>query len=368
MPRTKIWGLAAIATSAAAGAALSWSNEGAGSSIGPSSGSMALAAAIDYPSQPLGALTENGNWLNSPDLSPEALRGKVVLVNFWTYSCINSLRPLPYIRDRAAKYKDSGLVVVGVHTPEFSFEKDIGKVRRAAANLDVSWPIKLDSDYATWKRFGNNGWPGFYFIDAQGVVRHHRLGEGDYANSERLLQKLLSEVKGSPVTGPLTGDLGSGIEAAPDWESLRSRETYLGYRRADGLAVPQKLQPDVSFDYKPAGPISTNEWDLVGMWTVGGEAARADAGAATIRYRFQARDLHLVLGARRDGKPVRFRVTVDGLAPQADHGADTDANGIGIVTSDRLYQLVRQSGAVKARTFEIEFLYPGARAYAFTFG
>lgn len=359
---------AAIAATAAIGAIAYCFGDVPGGPLSPTPSPISSAAAAEYPGQPLAALAGNGPWLNSPALTPQALRGKVVLVNFWTYSCINSLRPLPYIRDWATKYKDDGLVVVGVHTPEFAFEKEVGKVRRAVADLGVTWPVKLDSDYATWKRFGNDGWPGFYFVDAKGRVRHHRLGEGDYAASERLLQQLLAEAKGAPVDAKLTGDIGRGIEAAPDWDDLRSPETYVGYRQADRLAAPQHLKADASLAYIPPASLSANEWSLGGKWTVGDESARADAPSAKIRYRFQARDLHMVLGARADGKPARFRVTLDGLPPGGDHGVDIDANGVGSVTGDRLYQLVRQSAAPKARTFEIEFLDPGARAYVFTFG
>lgn len=266
------------------------------------------------------------------------------------------------------KYRDDGLVVIGVHTPEFAFEKDVGNVRRGLADLDVTWPVKLDSDYATWKHFGNDGWPGFYVIDAQGRVRYHSLGEGNYAVTERLLQQLLAETKGGPVTDALTGDVGKGTEGSPDWSELRSPETYIGYRQAARLAASQRVKPDASFDYQPSPALGANEWSFGGRWTVAGEFARADAHSARIRYRFQARDLHLVLGARPDGKPARFHVTLDGLPPGADHGVDVDINGFGSVTGDRLYQLVRQSNGVRARTFEIEFLDPGAHAYSFTFG
>lgn len=339
-----------------------------GGPIQAKSGPIQSAAATKYPEQPLAILADGGQWLNTSALAPQALRGKVILVNFWTYSCINSLRPLPYIRDWAAKYKDDGLVVIGVHTPEFEFEKDAGKVRLAVSDLGVIWPVKLDSEYTTWKRFGNSGWPGFYFIDAKGQVRHHRLGEDDYAASERLLQALLAEAKGKPVDKSLTGAIGKKIEAAPDWASLRSPETYIGYRRAERLASPQRLKGDASATYTPSASLQTNQWSLGGRWTVGAEFARADATSAKIGYRFQARDLHMVIGARANGKPARFRVTLDGLPPGINHGIDVNPNGIGSVTSDRLYQLVRQSGAVKLRSFEIEFLDPGARAYVFTFG
>jgi thiol-disulfide isomerase/thioredoxin len=365
MPRKgRRLGFASIAALAAIGAVAACFGDLPGGPL--ANHTVLVAGAAETVSRPLAALATDGPWLG--DGAPKALRGKVVLVNFWTYSCINSLRPLPYLRDWAEKYKDDGLVVVGVHTPEFAFEKDVGNVRRAAAGLGVNWPVKLDSDYATWKKFGNDGWPGFYFIDANGRVRHHRLGEGDYAASERLLQELLAEANGKPVNAALTGDIGKGIEASPDWAGLGSPETYVGYRQAARLAAPQRLKSDTSAQYDAPASIGPNQWNLAGRWTVGGESARADAASARIRYRFQARDLHLVLGARADGKPARFRVTLDGLPPAGDHGVDVDANGMGSVTSDRLYQLVRQSAGARARTFEIEFLDPGVRAYAFTFG
>lgn len=358
------FGFASIAALAALGAVVACFGDIPGGPL--AARPIPVADAAETSVRPLAALDADGPWLG--DDAPKALRGKVILVNFWTYSCINSLRPLPYLRDWAQKYEDDGLVVVGVHTPEFAFEKDVGNVRRAVAELGVSWPVKLDSDYATWQKFGNDGWPGFYFIDAKGRVRSHRLGEGDYAASERLLQELLAEANGRPIHAPLTGDIGKGIEASPDWAELRSGETYVGYRQAQNLAAPQRFKSDSSAQYDAPASIGPNQWNLAGRWTVGGEYARADAASARIRYRFQARDLHLVLGARADGKPARFRVTLDGQPPAGDHGVDVDANGMGVVTSDRLYQLVRQSAGVKARTFEIEFLDPGVRAYAFTFG
>ncbi|NIJ64208.1 thiol-disulfide isomerase/thioredoxin [Sphingomonas leidyi] len=332
----------------------------------PSSVQPANAAALSV--SPINALIAGDQWLGGRAPVPQSLRGKVILVNFWTYSCINSLRPLPYLRDWARKYKDDGLVVIGVHTPEFGFEKDVAKVRRAVAELGISYPVKLDSAYATWTRFGNDGWPGFYIIDARRRIRDHHIGEGGYEASERLIQQLLSERNGAPVKAGLTGDLGTGIEASPDWASLGSPETYIGYRQAHRLAAPQRIEADGSKHYEPSAAIASNEWNFIGNWTVGAESARTDAPSAGIRYRFRARDLHMVLGARADGKPVRFRVTLDGRPPAADHGVDVDAEGFGRVTEDRLYQLVRQSASVRDATFEIRFLDAGARAYTFTFG
>ena len=290
-----------------------------------------------------------------------------MLVNFWTYSCINSIRPLPWLRAWAEKYRDRGLVVVGVHTPEFGFEKDPANVHQALKQLGVDWPVTLDSDYRVWRDFDNQAWPAFYLIDAEGRVRHRQLGEHDYAATEREIEALLSEADGKPVSGRVADVHGTGIEAAPDWTDQASPETYVGYAKAGAFASPGGAARDRAKAYAPASDLARNDWDLAGNWTIGEEFASSNAPDAALRYRFHARDLHLVLG-RGHGAPVRFRVTIDGAAPGADHGVDTDANGWGEIREDRLYQLVRQSGAVRDRTVEIRFLAPGARAYAFTFG
>jgi thiol-disulfide isomerase/thioredoxin len=318
-------------------------------------------------SGPLSSLLGARQWLNGKPLRAEDLRGKVVLVNFWTYSCINSLRPLPYLRAWADKYGKNGLVVIGVHTPEFGFEKDLGNVRKAIMAQGIGYPVTLDSDFAVWRSFGNRGWPGFYFIGADGRVRHAALGEGDYAASEQLIQKLLAEA-GAPANGPIAEVPGQAIQAAADWASLRSPETYLGHAQAQNFASPGGARADVASQYRAPAEPALNHWGLAGSWTIGGEFATLDSRTGSIRYRFHARDLHLVLGAPANGRPARFRVTVDGAAPGADHGSDVDAEGMGIVREDRLYQLIRQARPVADRTFEIEFLDPGVRAYVFTFG
>jgi cytochrome c biogenesis protein CcdA/thiol-disulfide isomerase/thioredoxin len=306
-------------------------------------------------------------WLNSPPLSTEALKGKVVLVDFWTYSCINCLRAIPYVRAWAEKYKDQGLVVIGVHAPEFAFEKNIDNVKKAAADLKLSYPIAIDNDYAIWRAFDNEYWPAHYFIDAQGRIRHHHFGEGDYDGSERVIQQLLAEAGRSASAADLIKVDASGAEAAADMKDVQSPETYIGYNRAENFASPGGATPDTRHGYAAPTP-RLNEWGLAGDWTVGPERASLDEKDGAIVYRFHARDLHLVLGPDKDGKPVRFRVTIDGAPPGDSHGADVGADGEGVVNGERLYQLIRQNGPVTDHTFEIQFLDLGVQAYAFTFG
>jgi cytochrome c biogenesis protein CcdA/thiol-disulfide isomerase/thioredoxin len=307
-------------------------------------------------------------WLNSKPLTAEDLKEKVVLVDFWTYSCINCLRSIPYIRAWAEKYRDHGLVVIGVHAPEFAFEKNADNVKKAVATLNIAYPVAIDNDYRIWRAFDNQYWPAHYFIDAQGMIRHHEFGEGDYDESERVIQKLLAEAGDSNVPTGMVAVNGSGAEAAPSQTDHQSPETYLGYDRLDHFVSPGGVAQDASHVYA-AGSSGRNDWSLVGNWTVGNEQALLNDKDGSIIYRFHARDLHLVLGPAADGKPVRFVVTVDGKAPGAAHGVDVDSEGQGVVTAQRLYQLVRTSGAVVVdHTFEIRFLDPGVQAYAFTFG
>jgi thiol-disulfide isomerase/thioredoxin len=306
-------------------------------------------------------------WLNSPPLTPEALKGKVVVVDFWTYSCINCLRSIPYVRAWAEKYKDQGLVVIGVHTPEFAFEKNIDNVKKAVADLKIGFPVAIDNDYTIWRAFKNQYWPADYFIDVQGRIRDHSFGEGDYAASEHVIQQLLTKAGEANVSGGLVTVNASGAEAASDADNVRSPETYIGYARAEKFVSPGGVVRGGAHFYA-AGKPQINEWSLSGDWTVGEERAVLNKKDGGIVYRFHARDLHLVLGSARKGNPVRFRVTIDGAPPGNSHGADVDADGQGIVTRQRLYQLVRQNGAITDHTFEIRFLDPGAEAYAFTFG
>ena len=319
-------------------------------------------------SEPERALLASRQWLNTPPVRAEDLRGKVVLVSFWTYSCINSLRALPYVRTWAAKYKDRGLVVIGVHTPEFDFEKDVDNVRRADAALGVGYPVALDSDYAIWNALGNEAWPALYFVDAGGRVRGRALGEGNYDQSERLIQRLLSEARGAPVTDPIAPVVGVGPQGPPDLADLQSEETYVGYAKANGFVSPEGVGENAPRSYTDSPALQLGQWNLAGRWTVGGEFATLDSAPGAIRFRFHARDLNLVLAPSSPGKPVRYRITIDGVAPGANHGWDATADGGGSVLAPRMYQLVRQQGPVTDRTFAIQFLDPGARAYVFTFG
>jgi cytochrome c biogenesis protein CcdA/thiol-disulfide isomerase/thioredoxin len=312
---------------------------------------------------PLAGATE---WINSKPLTPEGLKGKVVLIDFWTYSCINCLRAIPYVRAWAQKYKDQGLVVIGVHAPEFAFEKNIKNVRSAVADLKIDYPVAVDNDYAIWRAFNNQYWPAHYFIDAVGRIRHHHFGEGEYDESERTIQRLLAEA-GKTVSADLVAVNASGAEAAPDMSNVGSPETYVGYDKAENFISPGGAVEDSRHVYATATP-RLNEWALAGDWTIAKEDAALNEPGGSIVYRFHARDLHLVLGPAPDGKPVRFRVTIDGAAPSDSHGADVDADGQGVVTGQRLYQLIRQNGKIADHTFEIRFLDPGVQAYAFTFG
>ncbi|MBY5801283.1 cytochrome c biogenesis protein DipZ [Rhizobium leguminosarum] len=306
-------------------------------------------------------------WLNSAPLTTEQLRGKVVLVDFWTYSCINCIRTIPYVRAWAEKYADQGLVVIGVHAPEFAFEKKIDNVKKAIGDFQIGYPVAIDNDYGIWRAFENSYWPAAYLIDAKGQIRYHHFGEGNYNRTEKAIQDLLREA-GSQTTAsaPVVPDA-KGVEAGPDLGNIRSGETYLGYQQAANFASPEGLQADTAKNYSIAEP-GLNGWGLSGTWTVGRDQATLDQPGGGITYRFSARDLHLVLGPGAGDKPIRFQVKIDGKAPGPDHGSDIDADGNGTVTATRLYQLVRQPGTVAARNFEIRFLDPGVQAYAFTFG
>jgi cytochrome c biogenesis protein CcdA/thiol-disulfide isomerase/thioredoxin len=307
-------------------------------------------------------------WLNSPPLTPQALRGKVVLIDFWTYSCINCLRALPYVKGWYERYHDKGLVVIGVHAPEFAFEKDLGNVKRAVHDLGITYPVALDNNYAIWQAFDNQYWPAHYFIDAQGRIRAHHFGEGEYAQSEEIIRQLLTEA-GSGTLAAASGTIqGEGVQAAPDEHDLNSPETYIGYQRAASFVSPGGAVRGQPATYRAPPQLALNEWALGGPWRVEAEEAVNTGASATIEFRFHARDLHLVLGPGDAGHPVRFRVTLDGHAPGANHGSDVQPDGTGTVQEHRLYQLLRQSEAVGEHTFKIEFLEPGVHAYAFTFG
>jgi cytochrome c biogenesis protein CcdA/thiol-disulfide isomerase/thioredoxin len=307
------------------------------------------------------------DWLNSPPLTPEQLKGKVVLVDFWTYSCINCLPSIPYVRAWAEKYRDQGLVVIGVHAPEFAFEKNIDNVKQAVTRLKIDYPVVIDNNYAIWRAFNNEYWPADYFVDAKGQIRHHFFGEGNYGESEKVIQQLLAESRNDSVPAGVVSVSAAGAEAAYDEADVQSPETYIGYIRSENFASPAGAIGDQPRDYSP-GDLKLNDWGLAGNWTIAGQSSALNKTDGAISYRFHARDLHLALGPRANGKPARFRVTIDGAAPGESHGADVNANGEGVVTDHRLYQLVRQSGPIVDRTFTIQFLDPDVQAYGFTFG
>jgi thiol-disulfide isomerase/thioredoxin len=300
-------------------------------------------------------------WLNSEPLGPTELRDSVVLVNFWTLTCINWLRQEPYVRAWSQAYRDDGLIVIGVHTPEFSFEHEIDRVRQATEDRAIDYPVALDSDYAIWNAFDNHYWPALYFVDTGGGIRDQHFGEGRYEQSERVIQELLG------IERELTAVEGVGVEAEADWDQVRTPETYLGYGRGNGLASPNGQSLDVRRAYELPERLGFNSWALAGEWTIGREQVVLDGARGSIAYRFHARDAHLVLspGAR---EPIPFRVLLDGEAPGLSHGVDVDEDGNGLLREGRLYQLVRQHDGVGERTLEIAFLEPGAEAYAFTFG
>jgi len=319
----------------------------------------------------LPALDGATGWLNSPPLKAEQLRGKVVLVDFWTYSCINCLRAMPFVHEWERRYRDHGLVVVGVHTPEFAFERDPRNVIKAVQQLKVEYPVALDNQYSIWRAFNNQYWPAQYFVDAQGNIRAHQFGEGNYAHSEQVIRRLLTEAGQTdlpPPADPAAADL-QGVATQADMGNLRSPETYLGHARAEHFASPGGQRTDAAFDYTLPASLALNQWGLSGRWTVTDEAAQLQQASGRIAFQFHARDLHLVLAPTQDGTPVRFRVWLDGKPlPAADAGSDVGADGSGVVTENRLYQLVRQRGTVSPHRFEIEFLDAGVQAYAFTFG
>ncbi len=307
-------------------------------------------------------------WLNSQPLTKDGLRGKVVLVDFWTYTCINWLRSLPYVRGWAGKYKEQGLVVIGVHTPEFRFEKDVDNVRRAVEDMKIDFPIAIDNDYVIWRAFDNHYWPALYVIDAQGRIRHHQFGEGGYERSERIIQQLLGETGITGIGDQLAAVDARGVEAEADWADLKSPENYLGHERTENFVSPGGAVVDKRRVYAAPARVKLNDWALSGDWTVKKDAVVLNKANGRIAYRFHARDLHLVMGAAVRGASVRFRVLIDGQPPGAAHGTDVDDQGNGTVAEQRLYQLIRQSTPIADRQFEIEFLDPGVEAFAFTFG
>jgi cytochrome c biogenesis protein CcdA/thiol-disulfide isomerase/thioredoxin len=330
---------------------------------------LAVASAGTLPVEGhLPALNGAVTWLNSPPLTAEDLRDKVVVIDFWTYSCINCLRSLPYVKSWYERYRAQGLVVIGVHAPEFAFEKDAENVRRAVHDLGITYPVALDNDYTIWKAFNNHYWPAHYFIDARGQIRGHHFGEGDYAGSEQLIRRLLTDAGATHLTAAAPVIQASGVQAASSAPDVNSPETYLGYARAANFASAGGVVRDEPHSYAAPGALQLNQWALSGAWRVDGEKALATAAGAVIVFRFQARDLHLVLGPRDARHPVRFLVSIDGHDPGADRGSDVQPDGSGSVNAHRLYQLLRQSDPIANHTFAIQFLDSGVQAYSFTFG
>ena len=306
-------------------------------------------------------------WLNSSPLTPEGLAGKVVLVDFWTYTCINWLRTLAFVRTWSEKYRDRGLVVIGVHTPEFPFERDVENVREAARAMQVEYPIALDSDYGVWSAFGNRYWPAVYLADAEGRIRYHHFGEGEYDDGEWMIQNLLREAGSEGIDEELVSVTAEGLEAQADWTNLGSPETYLGYQQGQNLDSPDGVGYDEPRGYVAPESLQLNSWGLAGNWTIEERASVLNEAGGRIVFRFHARDVHLVLRSRA-GTTVQFHVLVDGEAPGAAHGLDVDEQGRGALVEPRLYQLIRLPGSIDDRTFEIAFDAPGVEAYAFTFG
>jgi thiol-disulfide isomerase/thioredoxin len=361
MSPRRLFLVAAIA--AATGTSIGTSAEDASMKRHALAGAITLQIEGDLPS--LGGATE---WINSAPLTAAGLRGKVVLIDFWTYTCINWLRTLPYVRAWAEKYKDQGLVVIGVHSPEFEFEKDVSNVRRAAKDMRVDYPIAVDSEHAVWRAFRNQYWPALYFVDAQGRIRHHQFGEGEYEKAEMIIQQLLAEAGVRGVAGDLVTVEARGLEVAADWSNLKSPENYVGYDRTENFASPGGAVLGQRRNYAVPSRLSLNQWALSGEWTVGRQAILLGKASGRVAYRFHARDLHLVMGPAAGAQPVRFRVLIDGQPPGAAHGADVDAQGNGTASEQRVYQLIRQPKPIADRQFEIEFLDPGVEAFAFTFG
>jgi hypothetical protein len=331
-------------------------------------GTRGIASGSDGSSRELSALTATAEWINSPRLTVSSLAGKVVLVDFCTYTCINWLRTLPYVRAWAQKYHSHELVVVGVHTPEFPFEHDLENVRRAMQEMRVDYPIAIDNDAAIWRAFYNQYWPAVYVLDARGRIRQHQFGEGEYESSEKSIQRLLAEAGAAGVEPDLVAVDPAGVEAQADWVALKSSENYVGYARTKNFAGTGGAEPDRAYLYKLPSRLALNHWALSGEWIVGRQATVLSKPNGRIAYSFHARDLHLVMGPSRPGSPVRFRVSIDGKPPGPAHGLDVDENGMGTVLEPRLYQLIRQPRPIVDRQFEIEFLDAGVAAYSFTFG
>jgi thiol-disulfide isomerase/thioredoxin len=324
------------------------------------------AEPADREPRELAAIGHATAWVNTPPLTAASLRGKVLLVDFWTYTCINWLRTLPYVRAWSRKYGQA-LTVIGVHTPEFPFESDVANVRRAVRQLNVEFPVVIDNDYGIWRAFSNQYWPALYLVDARGRVREHHFGEGGYERSELAIQRVLSEGTASASSGVVLVE-GQGLEAPADWTNLKSPETYVGYERAQNFTSRESVAVDRRKKYTAPGRFALNQWSLAGEWTIGAKAVALNQAPGQLAYRFHARDVHLVMGPSRPGSAIRFRLTIDGEAPGARHGLDVDEAGNGLVAEQRLYQLIRQPTPIADRTVAIEFLDAGVETFSFTFG
>ena len=352
-----------LVTAAAAGSLHSHS-DGARGQIGK-----LLSTPVRLPGQgQLPSLASATGWLNSTPLTEAGLRGKVVLIDVWTYTCINWIRTLPYVRAWADKYRDKGLLVIGVHSPEFEFEKNVDNIRRAVRDMNVSHPVAIDSNFAIWRALNNQYWPALYFVDAKGQIRGRHFGEGEYAQSEMMIQQLLSETGAAGIDGKLVSVDARGLEAQADWSNLRSPEMYVGYGQAQNFSSTGGAVLDKRHHYSAPAILSLNHWALSGDWTLKRQPAALDSPNGKIAIRFHARDLHLVMGPAAPGTSVQFRVSIDGEPPRASRGVDVDEGGNGRVSEQRLYQLIRQQSSIRDRRFEIEFLAPGVEAFAFTFG
>lgn len=336
----------------------------AASQFGPTS----FAAASLFSEGSLPSFEGATGWLNSQPLKKANLRGKVALINIWTYSCINWRRQLPYVRAWGEKYREHGLVVIGVHSPEFGFEHDVENVRRAAKEMRIAYPIAIDNEFAVWRALENEYWPALYLVDAQGHIRYHKFGEGDYEQTELAIQQLLNKVGASGFSREPVSVDATGAEAAADWADLQSQENYVGYERTEDFASPGGAVFDKRHSYMFPGQLKLNHWALAGDWTAQKQAIALNAANGRIAYQFHARDLHLVMGPATSAGPLRFRVLLDGQMPGAAHGVDIDEQGNGVVTEPRMHQLIRQSKPIGDRKFEIEFLDPGAEVFSFTFG
>jgi thiol-disulfide isomerase/thioredoxin len=338
------------------------------SSHGHSGAHMVTPSAPPTPEGMIPSLSTATTWLNSPPIGAEGLRGKVVLIDFWTYTCINWRRTVPYLRAWLQRYGGPKLLLIGVHSPEFAFEHDLDNVRQAAKQIGVSYPVAVDNDFAIWRAFGNEYWPALYVFDSHGRLRHQVFGEDGYEEAEQVIRKLLAEAGQTGIDARPAAVDGQGSEKAADWKDLRSGENYVGLRRTENFASPGGIQPGVPHAYAAPAQLGLNSWALSGTWTMSNDRAVVGAAGGRIAYRFHARDVNLVMAPQERGKEIRFRVLLDGKPPGASHGVDVDQDGQGTLREQRMYQLIRQPGSIADRLFEIEFLGPGAGAFSFTFG